>query len=269
MRIAETSVVVGLVLLAASCARPVPPPTTPAPVPSPSVQKELVVGTSGDSPPYSTRRAGTIAGLEPDLAIQVGKVLGRPVRIVNVPWDGLFDALGDGRVDVVMAGVTVTPERERRFAFTEPYLQTGIVVLIRGADRKRFGSLKAVCKRPHTVGVVAKSTGEQYVHDRCTKIDPVVYVTADDAVVAVASGRNDAVVHDAPVLAYLRAQQAVELDLVPIGITDERLAWMVRKDDTALLQALNGALATMRRDGTLDRVLERWIPDLEKVRAKP
>ncbi|HEV7732035.1 MAG TPA: ABC transporter substrate-binding protein [Candidatus Binatia bacterium] len=265
MRIAETSVMIGLLLVAVACSGPAPTP--PAPTSTRPLPKELLVGTSGDSPPYSTRRAGTIAGLEPDLALEIGKVLDRPVRIVNVPWDGLFDALGDGKVDVVMAGVTVTPERERRFAFTEPYLQTGIVMLIRGADRKRFGSLRAICKRPHTVGVVAKSTGEAYVHDRCSKIDPVVYVTADDAVLAVASGRNDTVVHDAPVLAYLRAQQAVELDLVPLGINDEKLAWMVRQNDTALLQALNGALATLRQNGTLDRVLERWIPNLEQVRA--
>ena len=71
-----------------------------------------------------------------------------------------------------------------------------------------------------------------------------------------------------PVLAYLMSQQAAPLDLLPTDIADEPLAWMVRRDDTALRQVLNDALATMRRDGALDRVLERWIPQVERVRSR-
>lgn len=261
MRIAELWVV-GLLLLGVACARPVSTPATPG-----QAATELVVGTSGDSPPYSTRRAGTIAGLEIDLAMDVGKVLGRPVRIVNVPWSELFDALAGGRVDVVMAGVTVTPEREARFAFAEPYLRTGIYVLVRAEDRQRLGTGDAVCQSPLEVGVVASTTGERHVRERCPALVPRVYPTADDAVLDVANGRLGAIVHDGPVLAYLRSQQGVALDLVPMGRTDERLAWMVRQDDTALRQALDGALVTLRRDGTLDRELERWIPQVEHVRA--
>jgi ABC-type amino acid transport substrate-binding protein len=263
MRIRDASVVVGLVIVAVACAGPVSPPVR---VEHPS--GDLVVGTSGDSPPYSTRRGGTITGLEVDLAMEVGKKLGRHVRIVDMPWDELFDALGNGRVDVVMAGVTVTTERELRFAFAEPYLRTGIAAAVRRENRKRFGSGDAVCKSPIHVGVISKTTGERYVRDRCPAIIPRVYETADDAVLKLVARRIAAVVHDGPVLAYLLSQQGAELDLVPMGITDQRLAWMVRRDDTALRQTLNDALANMHRDGTLDRVLERWIPQVERVRSR-
>src|SRR5580765_3371483 len=141
MRIRDTSVVVGLVIVAVACAGPVSAPPGRSERP-----RELVVATSGDSPPYATRREGTITGLEVDLATEVGKVLGRPVRFVDVPWNGLFDELVSGRADVVMAGVTVSAERERRFAFAEPYLRTGIAALVRRDDLKRFGARDAVCK---------------------------------------------------------------------------------------------------------------------------
>ena len=154
MRIRDTSVVVGLVMMAAACAGPVSAPPGRGEPP-----KELVVATSGDSPPYATRRAGTITGLEVDLALEVGKVLGRPVRFVDVPWDTLFDQLVSGRADVVMAGVTVTAERERRFAFAAPYLRTGIAALVRRDDLKRFGARDAVCKSRIRVGVIRKTTG--------------------------------------------------------------------------------------------------------------
>jgi ABC-type amino acid transport substrate-binding protein len=262
MRIRETSVVVGLVVLAVACAGPVSaPPRRGEPA------KELVVATSGDSPPYATRRAGTITGLEVDLAIEVGKVLGRPVRLVDGPWDGLFDELASRRADVVMAGVTVTAERERRFAFAEPYLHTGIGALVRHDDLKRFDSRDAVCKSRIRVAVIRKTTGERNLRKRCPAMIPRVYETADDAVMDLTRHRIKAVVHDAPVLAYLMSQQAAALDLLPTSIADEPLAWMVRRDDTALRQALNDALVTMRRDGTLDRVLEQWIPQVERVRS--
>jgi polar amino acid transport system substrate-binding protein len=264
MRIRDTLVGVGLVIVAVACAGSVSAP--PGRVEHP---RELVVATSGDSPPYATRRAGTITGLEVDLATEVGKVLGRPVRFVDVPWDGLFDQLVSGRADVVMAGVTVTAERERRFAFAEPYLRTGIGALVRRDDLKRFGSREAVCKSRIRVAVIRKTTGERNLRDRCPAMIPRVYETADDAVLDLTRHRRiQAVVHDAPVLAYLMSQQAAALDLVPTDIADEPLAWMVRRDDTALRQSLNDALATMRRDGALDRVLERWIPQVERVRSR-
>jgi polar amino acid transport system substrate-binding protein len=263
MRIRDRSVVIGLVIVAVACAAPVSAPPGRGERP-----RELVVATSGDSPPYATRRAGTITGLEVDLATEVGKVLGRPVRFVDVPWNGLFDELVSGRADVVMAGVTVSAERERRFAFAEPYLRTGIAALVRRDDLKRLGSREGVCKSRIRVAVIRKTTGERNLRDRCPAMIPRVYETADDAVLDLTKRRVKAVVHDAPVLAYLKSQQAAALDLVPMDIADEPLAWMVRRDDTALRQALNDALATMRRDGTLDRVLERWIPRVEQVRLR-
>jgi ABC-type amino acid transport substrate-binding protein len=258
---AETSVVVGLLLVAVACAgRGATPPQQALP-------KELVVGTSGDTPPYAIRRGGTIGGIEIDLAMEVGKVLDRPVRILQIPWDELFDALGSGRIDVVMAGVTITPERQARYAFTEPYLRTDIAVLVRHADLQRFSSRAGLCKGPADIGAVGKTTGQRYLQEHCPAVVPRIYESTDDAVLDVANGKLDAVVSDRPVLAYLASQQAVDVDVVSTGATHEALAWMVRKDDGALQKALNGALVTLRKDGTLERVLGRWIPQPEAAWA--
>jgi polar amino acid transport system substrate-binding protein len=258
MRTVETWVVIGLLLVAVACSgRGATPPGQAA------LPKELVVGTSGDSPPYSTRRAGTVAGIEIDLATEVGKLLGRPVRMVHVPWNELFDVLVSGRIDVVMAGVTVTPERAARVAFTEPYLRTDIAVLVRHDDLQRFGSRAALCKKPVDIGVVGQTTGQRYLQEHCPAVVPRIYQSSDDAVLDVANGKLDAVISDGPVLSYLASQQAIDLDIVATGATHEEIAWAVRKDDTALQQALNRALATLRKDGTLDRVLGHWIPEAD------
>jgi polar amino acid transport system substrate-binding protein len=228
---------------------------------------ELVVGVTSDSPPYATQQGGDLAGLEVDFARELGHVLHRPVRVVDLSWDDLIAGLSNGRVDVVMAGVTVTPERQLRFAFTEPYLRTRIVALVRRADRKRLGSPDAICKGAWNIGVMAGTTGELYVRDRCPSATVKAYPSATAAVQELQTRRVDAVVHDGPVLAWLLAQNSAELDLVPTRIADEQLAWMVRRDDPQLLHELNGALATMRSDGTLDQILRQWVPQIERVRS--
>jgi len=154
-----------------------------------------------------------------------------------------------------------------RFAFADPYLRSGLAALVRRADRKRLGSRDAVCKSPVDVGVVAKTTGEQRVRERCPAVITRVYQTANDAVLELRTRRIEAVVHDGPVLGWLLSQYGAELELVSTGIADERLAWMFRRDEEALLQAVNGALATMQSDGTVERVLRRWIPQVERVRS--
>lgn len=268
MRTHKAWLAVALVLVVAACTKRAATPPAAAVPPAAALPKELVVGTSGGSPPFVTRRAGTISGIELDLAAEVGKVLGVPVRIVDVPWDKLFDELGNRRIDVVMAGVTVTSERQTRFAFAEPYLRTGIVALVRAEDRERLGTRDAACNSKVTVGVVGNTTGERFVREKCPQVQVRVFETADDAVLEVANGKLDAVVGDGPVLGYLMSQQAVALEIVPTGNVNEQLAWMVRQDDTALKQALDGALETMRRDGTLQRVLQKWIPAVDRVRTE-
>jgi polar amino acid transport system substrate-binding protein len=263
MRIRD-GVLVGLVAVAlTACTAGVSPSSREA-----TRARELVVGVTSDSPPYATERQGQLTGLEVDLAGEAAKALGRPVRVVDLPWEDLFDQLSTGRIDAVMAGVTITPERELRFAFTEPYLRTRIVALVRRADRRRFASRDAVCKSPIDVGVMGGTMGELYVRERCPAIIARVYRRAPDAVLELRTRRLDAVVHDGPVLAWLLAQDSAGLELVPTGIADQDLAWVVRRDDPALRDALNGALASMRSDGTLERVLRQWVPRVERIRAK-
>jgi len=252
-------------MVAAACSA-----STSTPMPNEVVARapDLVVGVTTDSPPYATGpRGGELTGLEVDLAHEVGRVLGRPVRVVDLSWDDLIAGLTNGRVDVVMAGVTVTPERSMRFAFAEPYLRTRIAALVRRTDRKRYGGPDAVCKSPIDVGVMAGTTGELYVRERCPAMIIRPYPSATAAVQELQTRRVDAVVHDGPVLAYLMAQNSSELELVPTRIADERLAWMVRRDDQVLLRDLNHALATLRSDGTLDHILHQWVPAIERIRS--
>ena len=235
--------------------------------PRPPRVRPLVVGTNGASPPYAFRRDGQLVGLEIDLARELGHALGRPVDLLDLPFIDLFSALGDGRVDVVMSGITITKERQVRLAFADPYLQTGLGALIRRRDEEKFRDRDAVCKRPIDVGVVGGTIGEKVVRDRCPATIPRVYPRAEDAVLELRQRRLDAVVHDAPVLAWLGSQNESELEFITTRIVNEQLAWAFRPDESQLRDAANQALARMRADGTLDRIIARWVPQWTGSRA--
>lgn len=248
-----------LLPLASSCG----PQSRPAPVRREPV---LHVGTTGDAPPYALRRGDSIDGLEIDLARELGASLGRPVDVVDMPFEELLDALLDGRVDVVMAGLTITSERAVRVSFGEPYLRTTIAALVRRDDASRFRARDTVCKSPIDVGVVTATTGEKGLRERCPAMIPRLYPTVRDAVGELRGRRVDAVVHDAPVLQWLQSQYEGELVLVPAGIADQRLAWAFRPADTKLRGQADAALAAMRKNGTLARIVDKWVPAAARAR---
>jgi len=250
------------VTLAFACAGP-RPDTRTSPI---TGARPLIVGTNGASPPYAFLRAGRLVGLEMDFARELEHDLGRPDQHVDLPWEGLLEALERGRVDVVMAGVTVTRDREVRFAFADPYIRTSLAAVVRRQDASRFSSRARVCDSPIDTGVVGGTTAEKRLRSQCPAMVPRLYPTARDAVRELTQYRVDAVVHDAPVLTWIASENEAELQLLPLDGESEPLAWAFRSDAGDLRDEANASLARMRGDGTLERILSRWIPTTARGR---
>jgi polar amino acid transport system substrate-binding protein len=165
-----------------------------------------------------------------DLARELERDLGRPVRLVDLPWENLLDALEKGRIDVVMAGVTVTRDREVRFTFADPYVRTSLAAVVRRQDADRVTSGAIACDSPINTGVVGGTIGEKRLRSRCPAMVPRSYPTARDAVRELVQYRVDAVVHDAPVLAWIASENESQLQLHPLAGESESLAWAFRLD---------------------------------------
>jgi polar amino acid transport system substrate-binding protein len=229
-------------------------------------QPVLIVGTNASSPPYAFRRGGEIVGLEPDLAYEIGRDVGREIELVDLPWEDLLNMVARGRVDIGMAGITASPERAVRFAFSEPYVRAKLGAVVRRQDAKRFSSRATVCASPIDTGVIAGTTGEARLRSQCPAMIPRLYPTIRDAIFELNQNRIDGVVHDAPVLAWYASQADAALQLLPIKGGEESLAWALRPDDVELLNQVNASLVRMRDDGTLAALLARWIPESARVK---
>jgi len=228
----------------------------------------LRVGLSTRYPPVAFEKDGRLDGLEVHLARDVASELKRPVTFQVFEFGELIPALRAGKIDVIMSGMSITPKRAEKVAFIDPYMRVGQMALVRADDFSRFadpGSLNASGAR---IAFVEGTTGARYVAASLPKATKVAVGGADEGVEALRTGSADAFVHDAPTI-WRVSLDPKERELLALyePLTEEYLAWAVRRDDPQLKAALDGFVERWKADGRMDAAVNRWIP--VRVEVKP
>jgi polar amino acid transport system substrate-binding protein len=227
----------------------------------------LRVGVAPDYRPISFKENGHLAGIEIDLAQQIGKETGRRIKFVELPFSDLMQALLDDRVDVLMAGLSVTEERSLTVRFIEPYMHSGQMALIRAEDIQRLGGLDAIYDAHARIGFEENTTGAEFAREVLSeqKLEP--YTTVDDGVRALRAGEIDVFIHDAPTVWRIGgATDETQLVGLYAPLTEESLAWAVRPTDEALAETLDALVRQWKKNGTLQGILNRWISQRVEVR---
>jgi ABC-type amino acid transport substrate-binding protein len=231
----------------------------------------LRVGTSADYPPLTFEEGGELRGVEIDFAQRLGEELDRRVELVRIDFDELIPALEQGRIDVVMSGMSITQERARRVRFCRPYQQVGQMALVRSADLERLRPPEAMARPESRVGFMNATTGEKFVRQSVGSAQRVGFPSIEEGVAALRAGRIDYFVHDAPTIWRIvggATSQETELTGLYRPLTDEHLAWAVRRDDEALGARLDAALERWQAEGRTRQLLDRWIP-VRKIAVDP
>lgn len=236
----------------------------PATAAAPKPPAELRVGISPNYPPIAFEQDGKIVGVEADLAAKLGKELPTKVTLVKLDWDELWPALRDNKIDVVMSGVSITERRSEKVRFTDPYLRVGQMALVRKKDMAKLNDPAAMNTAKRKIGVEKNTTGEAWAHRHLDKATIVSFDSVEQGVAAVRAGEVDVFIHDAPTVWRVVGRPPHE-DPELIGIykplTDEYLAWAVRKDDATTLGALlDGKIDDWTKNGELQAVIDAWIP---------
>jgi len=254
----------GLILLAALLFLPgtgFSAEQTPAQQPQLPQRPLLRVGVAPLYPPLIFKRDNRITGMETEFAALLGNTLGSDVIFVELPRTELVNALLAGKIDIVMSGMTATKGRQVRASFTDPYLKIGQVVMMRARDASKYNSLASIRECSAGVGVVKGTTGEAYVRANFLRAAPIITVDdVRDAPGILSRGRIDLFVYDAPAVAWIVSENEATLSGFWEPLNEEFLAWAVNHDDEALLKAANAALAVWKKDGTLGRIIKKWLP---------
>ncbi len=225
------------------------------------LKSQLRIGISPDYPPLAYKDAAFgLVGVEVDLANQLGKELGKEIVFVETPFPLLIQALLDGRVDIIMSGMSVTAERVKLVNFTDAYAPVGQMALVRAKDVSAFPDAQAFTNTTQTVGFVQDTTGELAARGLFLRAKIVPQPAIEVGVAALRKGQIDVFIHDAPTIWRIAGNSSEqELKGLYWPLTKESLAWAVRKDDEPLRFALNRELAEMKNSGRLRQILSRWV----------
>lgn len=224
---------------------------------------ELRIGLEAGYMPFEMRdKKGDIIGFDVDLARLMAKYMGVRVRLVNTQWDGIIPALLTDKFDLLMGGMTITPERNLQVNFADPYIVVGQTVLM---NRKHEGRITGYAQLNAPRFIVATklgTTGDIAARRFLPKATIRQFETEADAALEVRNGRADAFVYDLPYNVVYSAQYQDALLHLKEPFTREPLAWAVRKGDPDFLNWLNNFLRAIRDDGSYDALYRKWFENL-------
>ena len=222
--------------------------------------KTYLVATDATLVPMSFMSVGNdIIGFEPDLMRALAKEAGINIRIINVEWAGLFGGLITNKFDMVISSVTVLEERKERMAFSEPYLKSGLALVVR-RNQEDINSFEDAKKNNFLIGAQIGTTAYFFLEK-----DPAIrkkgYQMYGHAVADLINGEIDAVLGESTgTLFYKNKHKPLFEKIKMVGeiMTNEHYAIVLRKEDTALLTQVNSALQKILKDGTVVRLHKKW-----------
>ena len=200
-----------------------------------------------------------LAGVEVDLARAFGETLRRKVVFVELPWEDQIEAVNAGRIDIIMSALSVTLPRKYVVDFSRSYLVVGQMMLVRRDDKSKY-ALGLSFAKPESIGALKATTGEFLVQQEFPKARRKLFATEKQAVEALKKKKIDVFICDSPTVWYLAGTYATEgLSAVPGPLTEEQLAWAVRKGNDKLLTLANEFIQKGAQDGTFKKVFNRWM----------
>ena len=217
--------------------------------------KDVVyVGTNAEFAPFEYLEKNQVVGFDIDLLNAISKETGIEFKVKDMAFDGLLPALQTTKVDMVIAGMTATPERKKAVVFSKPYFKAKQVVITKGVDKslKSFNDLST-----KKVGVMLGFTGDTVVSAiKGVKVER--FNAAYAAIMALAQNKIDAVVLDSePAKKYTANSKQFSIANIPAAEEDYAIAF--RKNDTALVQKINSALDKIKANGEYDKILKKYF----------
>ena len=214
----------------------------------------LTMATNAYFPPYEYYEGEEIVGIDADNAKAVADKLGLELKIEDMEFDSIITAVQTGKVDMGLAGMTVTDERKKSVNFSDTYA-TGIQVVIVPEDSDITSVDDLTGKK---IGVQLSTTGDIYASDDYGEENVEKYNKGADAVMALKQGKVDAVIIDnEPAKNFVETNEG--LKILDTEYVTEDYAACINKDNTELLDAVNGAIAELKEDGSLQKIIDQYI----------
>jgi len=222
---------------------------------------ELRVGMTGSQPPFSVEsKSGELIGFEVDLAEMLATSMGLELKIIKLPFSDLLKALEEGRIDAVMSGMTITPERNLKVAFVGPYVLSGKSILTKSKTLSSAQQSQEINHSSIKLVALEGSTSQKFVEMGMPESSLTLTKDYDAAVKMIMDETVDALVADYPICAYtiLRYPDA---DLVTLSkpLTIEPIGMALPPGDPLLISLVQNYFATLQLAGILNQEQRQWF----------
>ncbi len=220
----------------------------------PAEAEKLTMATNATFPPYEFYEGEKIVGIDAEIADAIAKKIGMELEIVDTEFGSIITGVQSGKYDIGMAGMTVTEERKLSVNFTDTYA-TGIqsIIVKTGSEIKTVEDLAG-----KKIGVQQDTTGHIYAADEYGDDMVTPFNKGTDAVAALVSGKVDCVIIDnQPAISFVAANEG--LSILDTEYAVEDYAICIAKENTELLEKVNGALKELIADGTVKTIIDKYI----------
>lgn len=258
------SLLVSMALLA-GCAGSGSQSGSPASTDTLDTKDELVVGMSLDFPPFETIDAdGNPTGIGVDMANDLGKALGKKIRIENMSRSALIPALQTKKVDLIIASMTITEERLQTINFSDPYAHGWMSLLIN--KNSPVNAVEDLNSAGRKIAVHQGTIAYQYAQKNLPNCEMLLFDDVNTCILEVVQGKADAMIYD-QITVYDTWKQNPNTTRVNLAPIDSKMDWGIgiRKEDPKLLEKVNAFLADYKAQGGFDRLSDKYLSEKKQT----
>ena len=233
--------------------------------------KVLKVGMSANQPPMTMKnREGGAMGFDVDLAKALATAMKVKLEIKAMPFGELMTALEEDKIDMVLSGMSITPERTELVSFVGPYMMSGKSILTKNSVLGKISSTDEFNRKDLKLLALSNSTSASFVKTVAPEASLIEIKSYDEGVAMLIEGKADAMVADMPmcVLSVLRYPEA-GLTTLERPLTIEPIGIAVSKDDPQFFNLVDNYLRAYEKTGVLTKLRKKWFEDSSWVAALP
>jgi len=224
---------------------------------------EIKIGMSGNQPPFSMKaKGGDLIGYEVDIAKLLAQSMNVKLKIEQMPFPDLLPALKEGKIDLVMSGMTMTPKRNLEAAFVGPYILSGKSILTKSSILAKASNSEEINQTNLKLATLKGSTSEDFANNFLTNTSLSLVNDYDEAIKMLSDDKVDVVVADYPICVLTLARYP-EAGFATLSqpITLEPIGMALPPDDVLLLNMIQNYFNAMLLAGLLDGLEQYWFED--------
>lgn len=222
-----------------------------------AAEKKLVVATDTAFVPFEFKQGDKYVGFDVDLWDAIAKQLKLDYTLKPMDFSGIIPALQTRNVDLALAGITITDERKKAIEFSDGYYKSGLLVMVRNNENE----IKGISDLSGKVVAVKSGTGSvDYAKANIKTKDLRQFPNIDNAYMELGTNRADAVLHDTPnILYFINTAGKGRFKAVGESVEAQQYGIAFPKGSDDLREKVNGALKTIKENGTYNQLYKKWF----------